>query len=245
MNANAQLLCLWAGPAMLFFFWLGFMFLAGYLPPPEATLSPDELVAMLRANIDGFRLGMVVTMFGFALMVPWAVGIATRLQHVEGRYPVLLYTQIGSVAIGSLIGQAATWIFEATVYRLDDTPPVIVRALHDLGWFTFLAPWPSFSVWCVALGLAIFLDRREQPDYPRWAAYLCLWTALLFVPACLIFWFKKGPFSWSGVVAFYVPVAIFFVWVTGLTVPALKAVYRERALAARRETAEPALISGG
>ena len=181
MNFRAQLFCLWCGPAMLLLFWLGFMQLAQYMPPPEGT------------------------------------------------YSVLTYTQIGSVAIGSLIGQGSTWIFEAAVYRLDDTPPVIVRAIHDLAWFTFLAPWPSFTVWCVALALAIFADRRTAPSFPRWAAFLSLWTGLLFVPACLIFWFKVGPFSWNGIIAFYVPVFIFLIWVVGFTVPAIRSVYREQA----------------
>lgn len=140
--------------------------------------------------------------------MPWAIGIAGRLRVTEGEIPVLTYTQIGCVAIGSLIGQSATWIFEAAAYRLDDTPPVVVRALHDLGWFTFLAPWPSFTVWCFALALAIFGDQRKVPDFARWA--------------------KVGPFSWNGVIAFYVPVFIFFIWVAGLTVPALQAVQRSR-----------------
>ena len=48
------------------------------------------------------------------------------------------------------------------------------------------------------------------------------------MPACLIFWFKVGPFSWNGAIAFYVPVFIFFIWVAGLTVPALQAVQRSR-----------------
>ena len=231
MNAKAQLLCLWCGPAMLFCFWFGFMYLAQYLPPPSAALSPDELVALLQANLNGFRLGMLVTMFGFALMVPWAMGVAVLLRPTEGAFPVLTYTQLGCVAIGSLIGQGATWIFEATAYRLDETPALTVRAFHDLAWFTFLAPWPSFTVWCIALALAIFGDKRGSPEMPRWSAYLSLWTGLLFIPACMIFWFKKGPFSWNGVVAFYVPVFIFFIWVAGLTVPALRAVRRGRNVA--------------
>lgn len=66
-----------------------------------------------------------------------------------------------------------------------------------------------------------------MPDFPRWAPYLSLWTALLFIPACLIFWFKVGPFSWNGVVACYIPVFIFFIWVLGLTVLAIQAVRRE------------------
>lgn len=211
---------------MLLLFFLGFMVFAGYLPPPSADLSPDALVARLQHNLMGFRIGMLITMVGFSFMVPWAVGLAARLRPLEGDFPVLTYTQIGSVAIGSMIGQGATWIFEAVAYRLDDTDPHIIRALHDVAFFTFLAPWPSFSVWCVALAVLIFRDRRPVPDFPRWAAYLSLWTALLFVPACLIFWFKTGPFSWSGVISFYIPVFIFFIWVVGLTVPALRAVRR-------------------
>lgn len=232
MNTKSQLLCLWCGPAMLFLFWFGFMYCAEYLPPPSAAESPAELVARLQNNLSGFRLGMMITMFGFALMVPWAIGVAARLRPTEGSFPVLTYVQIGCVAIGSLIGQGATWIFEAAAYRLDDTDPHIVRALHDLGFFTFLAPWPSFTIWCFALAIAIFRDSRAVPDYPRWAAYLSLWTGLLFLPACLIFWFKTGPFAWNGIIAFYVPVFIFFVWVIGLTVPALRAVYRHTAPAA-------------
>jgi hypothetical protein len=212
---------------MLALFWFGFMFCADYLPPPSADLSPAELVRRLQGNLNGFRLGMLITMFGFSLMVPWAVAIAARLRPTEGAFPVLTYTQIGCVAIGSLIGQGATWIFEAAAYRLQDTDPQIIRALHDLGWFTFLAPWPSFTIWCVAMAVAIFRDQRVTPDFPRWAGFLSLWTGLLFMPACLIFWFKVGPFSWNGIIAFYVPVFIFFIWVIGLTVPAMKAVNRE------------------
>jgi hypothetical protein len=226
LNVPSQLLCLWSGPVMLLLFWFGFMYCAGYLPPPAADLAPAQLVLRIQNNLTGFRIGMLVTMIGFSLMVPWAVAIAARVRLPEGRYSVLTYTQIGCAAIGSLIGQGSTWIFEAVAYRLNDTDPFIIRALHDLAWFTFLAPWPSFTIWCFALAMAILRDTRKPPDLPRWCGFLSLWTGILFVPACLIFWFKAGPFSWNGLIAFYVPVFIFFIWVVGLTVPALRAVHR-------------------
>jgi hypothetical protein len=204
---------------------VGFMMIAKYLPPPSPELSPEQLVARLRGNLNGFRLGMVLTMFGFALMVPWAMGIDARAGG-HGQPPLLSYVQLGSAAIGSLIGQGATWIFEATVYRLDDTDPHIVRALHDLGWFTFLAPWPSFTVWCFAIALAVL----RGGGLPRWSAYLAVWTGILFMPACLIFWFKSGPMAWNGVIAFYIPVFIFFIWVVGMTVPALRSLRSAPAL---------------
>ena len=232
IDIRIQQLLIWTGPVMLVLFAFGFMFLAKYLPPPSPELSPEDLVARLQANLTGFRIGMVITMFAFALMVTWAMGIAARVHAAEERLPVLTYVQLGSVAIGSLIGQGACWIFEATAYRLDDTDAHIVRALHDLGWFTFLAPWPSFTIWCFAQALAIFRDDRPEPGLPRWTGYLAVWTGLLFIPACLIFFFKTGPMAWNGLIAFYIPVFIFFIWVVGLTVPALQSARRE-ALAAQ------------
>ena len=169
---------------------------------------------------------MVLAVFAFAMMVTWAMGIAAQT-HAAGTSAVLTYVQLGSVAIGSLIGQGACWIFEATAYRLDDTDPHIIRALHDLGWFTFLAPWPSFTIWCFAQAVAIFRDDRPEPGLPRWTGYLAVWTGLLFIPACLIFFFKTGPMAWNGAIAFYIPVFIFFIWVVGLTVPALQSVRRD------------------
>jgi hypothetical protein len=222
MDTRPQRLCLWTGPLMLVLFALGFFFCARYLPPPSAALTPEQLVARLQSNLGGIRLGMVITMAGFALMVPWAVGILARTRPKDGPVPVLAYVQVGSAAIGSVIGQGATWIFEAVAYRLDDTPAIIIRALHDVAWFTFLAPWPSFTVWCFAQALAIFRTQHSDNGMPRWTGYLSVWTGLLFVPACLIFWFKTGPMSWNGLIAFYIPVFIFFIWVVGLTVPALR-----------------------
>ena len=205
------------------------MLLAKYLPPPSPELSPADLVARLRSNLNGFRLGMVLTMFGFALMVPWSMGVDARAGGHD-QPPVLTYVQLGSAAIGSLIGQGATWIFEATAYRLDDTDPFIVRSLHDLGWFTFLAPWPSFTVWCLALAIAILRGGTAEIGLPRWSGYLSIWTGILFMPACLIFWFKSGPMAWNGVIAFYIPVFIFFIWVIGVTVPALRSFRTESSL---------------
>ena len=240
IDFRIQRVLIWTGPLMLVLFALGFMYLAEYLPPPSPQQSPEALVARLHANLAGFRIGMLVTMCGFAMMVTWAMGIVGRVHAPEGRLPLLTYVQLGSVAIGSLIGQFACWIFEATAFRLDDTDPHIIRALHDLGWFTFLAPWPSFTVWCFAQAVAIFRDDRPEPGLPRWTGYLAVWTGILFVPACLIFFFKTGPMAWNGVSACYIPVFIFFIWVGGLTVPAVQSLRREERAAQVELSTPPA-----
>ena len=227
MARNAQLACFWSGPVMLLLFAIGFMYVGGYLPPPSATLTGEELIAMLNKNLAGFRLGMIITMVGFAMMITWGGAVATRLRRVEGELPILTHVQIAAIACSSLIGQGACWIFEVVAYRLDDTSPEIIRAMHDLAWFTFLAPWPPFTIWCFAQAWLILKDNRPLPDFPRWVGFVCIWIGILFFPACLIFWFKSGPFSWNGIIAFYVPVVAFFIWVVPLTYYGIKAVNRD------------------
>jgi hypothetical protein len=47
---------------------------------------------------------------------------------------------------------------------------------------------------------------------------LSLWDALLLVPDGLMAFFKVGPFAWDGIMAFYIPLTVFFVWLVGMTV---------------------------
>ncbi|HTK66862.1 MAG TPA: hypothetical protein VL595_31100 [Pseudonocardia sp.] len=224
-----QRAALWTGPGLLVVMGLGFVVLARYIPPPPPTLSPQELVDSLRANLFNFRLGMALTLVGAALLIPWGLGVAARVHAAEAGLPLLGYIQLGSLTAGSLAVQLGALMFEVCAYRLEDTDPQIVRALHDVGWFFFLAPWPPFTVWCAALTVAIFTDRRKPAGLPRWCAYLCAWTALLFVPACAIFWFKSGPLAWDGVIAFYIPFGILAVWIVGITVAALRSLGAETA----------------
>jgi uncharacterized membrane protein YraQ (UPF0718 family) len=54
------------------------------------------------------------------------------------------------------------------------------------------------------LAILTLADKRPDPTYPRWFGYLNLWCGTLFVPAGLIFFFKDGPFSWNGILAWWV-----------------------------------------
>ena len=235
MNNTVQKLCFWSGFIMLLLFWFGFMHLADYLPPPSPELSGEELIVLLQNNLAGFRLGMILTMVAFVMLCTWGGVIAARLRVLEEGVPILTYLQLSVIGISSLIGMGSTWIFEAVAYRLDDTSPELIRMLHDLAWFTFLAPWPPFTIWCLAQALLIFSDKREVPDFPRWVGFICIWVGILFIPACLIFWYKSGPFAWNGLIAFYVPVAVFFIWVVPLSYFGLKAVARDADLAKMAE----------
>jgi len=86
--------------------------------------------------------------------------------------------------------------------------------LNDMGWLMFVGVISSAVLQCLTLGIAILIDRRKQPIFPRWTGYLALWTATLLAPAGVVPLFKDGPVAWNGVFGFWVPLSIFCVWVS-------------------------------
>jgi MFS family permease len=212
---------------MLVLFVIGFIGLAGWVPPPDPAASAQEIAAMFREDTTEIRLGMFTSMLSMSLMAPFGVAIAAQIRRTEGRRPVLTYTQLVCVAVGTTVIVLSTVVWAVAAFRPDEYSPDTVRIFNDLGWFLFLIEWPPFSIWFAAVAIAILRDENDPPVFPRWSAYLSLWSAFLFVAAGLIMFFKTGPFAWDGLIAFYVAVAIFFVWLVAMTVLVIKAINRE------------------
>jgi hypothetical protein len=102
MNKKAQLACAWAGPALCVI-WVGsFVTLAGFIPPPAPLRSVDSILQMFHDHALPIRLGLLFTMFGSALLVPWCAVIAVHMARIEGRFPVLAITQMASGSLLSL-----------------------------------------------------------------------------------------------------------------------------------------------
>jgi hypothetical protein len=58
-------------------------------------------------------------------------------------------------------------------------------------------------------------------------------VAILLAPAGLIVFFHRGPFSWDGLVSFFVPLTVYTAWVLTMTV------LLHRAIEAQAAEAEP------
>ena len=57
------------------------------------------------------------------------------------------------------------------------------------------------------------MTRIAETVFPRWLGYFSLWAAALEVFSALSVFFYEGPFSYNGLVTFWVPGVSFFVWV--------------------------------
>lgn len=228
MSRKVQLLCAWSFVPFAVLFGVGFVVLAGFIPPPHPTDSAQEIKAMYQDDLTGIRVGMCLVAVSVVFLATWGSALAMQTRRIEAGVPVLTYVQVACFAVVTLIGELIALVFAVAAFRPDDVSADITRMLNDLGWFLFLFDWPPVALWYVAVGVAILRDQGEPPIFPRWAGYFSFWVAVLSVPSSLIVFFKHGAFGFNGVLALYVPVAVLFAWFIVMTALVIQAIDRER-----------------
>lgn len=216
MEARVQRFMIWCGPGMIAL-WLGaFLWIAGFIPPSDPTASAEHIVRLYADNTIGIRIGMVISMLGSALLVPYAIAISGQLKRIDGA-KALADTQMVSCALLSLEFITPIGVWMAAAYRFDDRAADVTRALHDMGWILFMTVIWSLWVQLIAIGAAVLIDRKPVPVFPRWVGYLNLWVALLIIPAGTVLFVKTGPFAWNGAIGLYVPLTVFVIWISSMT----------------------------
>lgn len=225
-NRNLQMLCVWAGPVMVFGWIASFVLLARFIPPPSPGRTPEQLVEMYSENTGSIRLGLMLTMFASALLVPFAAVISAQMRRIEGDRAVLAPTQLISGGLLALEFIIPLMIWQTAAYR-PEIDPTVIRMLNDLGWIMFVGVISSAVVEFTCIGLVILADQRNTGVFPRWAGYFNLWVALLVAPAGLVPFFKHGPFAWNGIFSFFMPMVVFAAWVVVMVVLLRRAILTE------------------
>ena len=224
MNVTAQKICVWCGPVMIAVWAAAFVFLCRFIPPPSPAKSREHLVAQFSEHTNLIRLGLVISVFACALLVPFCAAIAAQMRRMEGVRSVLAETQLvsgGLLCVEFLLPFA---IWQTALYRIHEWSPELVQMLNDMSWLMFLGIISSACVQVAALGVAILLDKRTKPVFPRWAGYYNIWVSLMWVPAGVIPFFKTGPVAWNGVFAWWIPLCVYFSWFVVTVVLLLRAI---------------------
>jgi hypothetical protein len=224
---NAQMICVWCGPVMLVAVGVGVVVLAGFVPGPSPATSAARINARFLHNLGGIRAGMIVQMAGVALIAPWGAALAVQTHRGNPGTAIFTVVQIVCVAVATIIAVLAPLAWGFASFRVGSQSPELTRTLNDFGWFVFIFDWSPFALWYAAVGLAIIMDGSDQPVFPRWAAYLSFWTALLSAPGGLTILFKTGPLAYNGLLSLWIPLGVFGVWIGAMTVLVIQAIRRE------------------
>ncbi|MEM1231142.1 MAG: hypothetical protein AAGI15_11435 [Pseudomonadota bacterium] len=185
----------------------------GFLPPLAPTLSAEALVDHYAQHRTGIRLGATAIMQLCMLGLLWTVAIGEVLERAGRpalRQLAAAQRLLGVVTYVVLIFPCIIWTVAA--FRPERDPQLLLL-LNDLGWLGIVMPILSAVLQALVIGVAVLLDDRPRPAYPRWAGYLNFWCALLFLPGALATFFKTGPFAWNGLFDFWLPVVAFVLWI--------------------------------
>lgn len=227
MSTNHQRLLLWVAVFGAIVSGTGFVFCAGFLPPPSPQMRADEIAAIYQTSTNLKRLGFMMMMIGGGLHFGIYATISAQMRRMKGTSDVLVYSQLGLGAVNSVMLTVPSVIFTAAAFRPDRNPESIA-ALHDLAWLMTTMPSSMFVLQQVIVAIAIFSDESKHLVFPRWLAYVCLFTAMTYMGGTnFITFFKLGPFAWNGVLAFYVVAVAFVVWELSMFIMLFKAIRSE------------------
>jgi hypothetical protein len=225
MNTRSQAACAWAGIAGLLLVLVGFV-ISGYILPPHADLTPQQLTDFYTGNLFGIRLGCLLMMVGFGGYATMLSVVWVQLQRIEGPRSVMaVLGMIGGLTAYVLL--VLFVIFLAAAAFRPERSVEITQTLHDVGWFmAFLAAVP-FCLQGLGTGLAILGDRSAKPVYPRWVGYGGLWVVVLLLPGDLLLFFHTGPFAYHGLISYWIALFTFGGWMALLSFMALLAAKAE------------------
>jgi hypothetical protein len=183
------------------------------------------------------RVGNIGALVTSTLLFPFFAVISAQIRRIEqsrpGNNPVLAPMQFGAGTLLVVYFQLCNMVWLIASYR-PDLDPHLLRLLDDAAWLMFVMVFPGFVLQLLCVAIAGFMDKGDDPIWPRWAAYLNLWVALGPPFGGIAVFFTAGPFAWNGVLGFYLPVALFLLWIGVMTYLMHTGIKRQAARAAEQ-----------
>jgi hypothetical protein len=201
---------------------IGLWVIAGFVPPPSPNNSMMQTVRIYAENTTSIRVGLIISLFGATLLMPWAVAISEQMKRIEGvrHHPLsTLQMALGVMLVLEFLFATIFWL--AAAFRPLQHPEITWR-LHDIGGIMYVGLPMTTMLEAVALGIAILQDKRERPVFPRWLAYLSFWASASFVFGSLNYLTHAGPLAYDGVLAWWLGLIVFSLWIAAVTVSLLR-----------------------
>lgn len=208
---------------LLFF---GAFVVAGFIPPLPPGWSPAQIAQHYRDHANGIRLGAAIMLLSGAFNAAYAAVISGQMRRIPKVHPTVINTQSIAGAFACLTFLVPAMFFAVASFR-PERPDEWTQLLNDMSWIFLVMPWPPFMAQNFAFAFAIFSDDRPVPVFPRWLAYLNIWTPIIFTPGAILQFFKSGPFGWNGLFVFWIPATVFVIQFVVNTVYLLKAIKTE------------------
>lgn len=223
-NLICQKVCAWLGPvyaAGFIFFWA---FIGLNLPPPYATLGPEQLMAEYYGpHHDRLMFGMTLAcIFGMFYCI-WSVQLTVMMWKRE-RVPVLALVQLcGGFFTGWLLTEVpAMWLTAAFLAKTGEVTPQIIYSIHKTAWFIWLQTYWITVIQVWAIGAFTLVEHGQPRIFPKWCGWIAILSGADLCLLTLVPWFRSGPFSIGGLVNFWLVYTNWIMFFVAYSIPMLQ-----------------------
>ena len=181
------------------------------LPPLKPSASAETIAKFFEDNTTSIRIGMLVLMFAALVAIPFSATITGIIAEIERRRGFLTYSALLGGA-GLMVLTFYPAIFYLVAAFRPGRSPELIMLMNDLSWLQLIGGISIFLALPIAVAIAAFVDKSENPVFPRWMGYFNAWVVALIIPDQLLFFFHSGPFAWNGLFGLWVPAGVFGLW---------------------------------
>jgi hypothetical protein len=208
VNVRAQWISLWATPFFGVLLLIAFLAFPGFRPPMSPGMSAEQVAAFYTENTAMIRFSMVTFNLCAILLIPFFMVIVLQIKRMATPSAVLAYCYLSAAATGATVFAVADIFWLVAAFR-PERDPQLTMMLNDMAWLMFTAPVGMLVVQNLVLALAVYLDARTTPVFPRWVAPFSLVIAAAMAPAACAVIFRTGPLAWDGAVSFWLKIGAF------------------------------------
>jgi hypothetical protein len=212
MNTRDQRICLGLVPLFGALFVIGFMIFPGFFPPLSPTMTAEQVAAFYRDHVGQIRASMILLNLIGIGFIPFFMVIVVQMMRMGNPSRAFAYSYLSAAASGGTLFAIADLAWLNAAAR-PDRDPQLTMLLNDLAWFCFTTPVGFIIIQNLCLALAIYMDARPEPVFPRWVAHFNVASAVLMIPGAFALMYKTGPFAWDGVLSFWLRVATYTLYV--------------------------------
>lgn len=223
---TAQRASLWLAPIFGVFLLVAFVTFPGFFPPMPPDMTAEQVAAFFGQHAVLIRFSMIIYNICGVMFVPFFMVIVVHMKRMATPSQVLAYSYLTAAANSAMLFAISDLLWLIAAFRPDRSPD-IVQLLNDMAWIIFTAPVGGLMVMMGCLALAIFLDARTRPIFPRWVAYLNIVTALAMAPSACAAIVQTGPLAWNGFVSFWLRIGAFTAYLAVMFVVVRAAIQRQ------------------
>jgi hypothetical protein len=205
-----------------------FVAFPGFLPPMSPQMTAQQVADFYMQNTTMIRFSMITFNLCAIMLVPFFTTIVVQVKRMSLPSHVLAYSYLAAASTGATLFAIADIFWLIAAYRPSRDPQLILL-LNDMAWLVFTAPVGAIVVMNLCLALAVYLDARSQPIFPRWVAPFNLLTAAAMTPAVCAVVFRTGPLAWDGVVSFWLRIGAFALYIAVMFFVVRAAIIRQAA----------------